>query len=425
MIALPRLILGAAILLGTALPILLGIPGFTADPRVAPAVPAEAALGDTRREDVLSISGNLRILLLEGAPYERGLTHGRTLRKEIREIVGLWKKDVEATYKTDAASFIKAFLARTDFRPAIEKWTPGLLDEVRGIADGAGLDFETMYAYQLIDETWVAGPDIELGKCTSIGARKAAGRPAFVSQTLDIPRYYHGYQTVLRIRDREAGAESLVLTIPGVVATNGLNNRGVGLCLNAVTQLAYTTDGLPVAFVIRGVLGKSSFKEAAEFLRTIEPAAPQNYLLGGPDGVASFEVAGDRVVPFVPFEGAAFTYHTNHPMANGNFNPRFLEKMKARSRTLDQMRNACPRFNFLKRTLTGNAAPLGLEDLKAIYRDRASGINNGGTYACTIMLLGDAPELHIAPGRPDTEPFQVLTFSGRQGVRSPRADTPR
>lgn len=164
--AFPRLLLGAAILLGTALPILLGIPRFTPGARVPPAVPAEAALDDTGREDVLRVSGNLRVLLLEGAPYERGLTHGRTL---------------------------------------------------------------------------------------------------------------------------------------------------------------------------------------------------------------------------------------------------------------DQMRNACPRFNFLKRTLADNTAPLGLEDLKTIYRDRASGINNGGTYACTIMLLGDAPELHIAPGRPDTEPFQVLTFSGRQGVRSPRA----
>lgn len=106
-----------------------------------------------------------------------GSAHGRALRKEIREIVELWKKDLETTYRTDAASFIQALLAKTNFRPAIEKWTPGLWDEVRGIAEGAGLDFETVYAYQLIDETWVAGPDLGLGKCTSIGAGKTAGRP--------------------------------------------------------------------------------------------------------------------------------------------------------------------------------------------------------------------------------------------------------
>jgi hypothetical protein len=29
------------------------------------------------------------------------------------------------------------------------------------------------------------------------------------------------------------------------------------------------------------------------------------------------------------------------------------------------------------------------------------------------MVLGENPELHISPGRPDEEPFQVLTFSPR------------
>jgi hypothetical protein len=29
------------------------------------------------------------------------------------------------------------------------------------------------------------------------------------------------------------------------------------------------------------------------------------------------------------------------------------------------------------------------------------------------MLLGDHPELHIAPGRPDEEPFVVLAFDRR------------
>jgi Acyl-coenzyme A:6-aminopenicillanic acid acyl-transferase len=408
--AMLRAIVRSAIIFGAIVPGLLGIPGLAADGPVPPPAHAAPTLRNAGQEDVLTLSGKLLILPLEGTPYEKGLAHGRALGGKIKEIVGLWKKDLETTYKTDSASFIKALLAKTNFQPAIEKWTPGLLDEVRGIADGAGLDFETIYAYQLIDEIWVAGPDLGFAKCTSIGARKTAGRPAFVSQTLDIPSYYHRYPTVLRIRDRDADLETLILTIPGVVAANGLNSRGVGLCVNAVTQLAYTTDGLPVAFVIRGVLAKKSFKEAAEFLRTIKPAAPQNYLLGGPDGVASFELAGNRIAPFIPFGGARFTYHTNHPLANENFQPKFLERLKAKGWSLDQMKGSCPRFNFLKQKLPDNSVALGLDELKALYRDRNSGINNAGTYACTIMLLGDKPELHITPGRPDAEYFQILSF---------------
>jgi len=376
----------------------------TVSPLAPPAVQSAGATA------AVQIVGNLRILTLDGTPYEMGLAHGRALRKEIREIVGLWQKDLEETTKTGAAAFIKEFLARTNFTASIRKWTPGLLDEVRGIADGAGLDFETIYAYQLIDESWVVGPDLARSKCTSIGSQKRGGNPAFVSQTLDIPRFYHGCQTVLRVRDRAAGVEALVLTIPGVIAANGLNNHGVGVCVNAVTQLAYSSDGLPVDFIVRGILARKSFAEAERFLRTIKAAAPQNYILGGPERVICLEVAGNKVAPFVPFDGAEFVYHTNHPLTNDDFNPRFLERLKARGRTLTQMKESCPRFNFLRQALKDNTAILDLDTLKDLYRDKASGINNERTYACTVMILKDKPELHISPGRPDAEPFQVLGY---------------
>ena len=184
---------------------------------------------------------------------------------------------------------IRNFLKKTDFQPAIDRWTPGLLDEVRGIADGAGVDFDTMYAYQLIDEIWVMGADLGLSKCTSIAAGKRNGNPAYIAQTLDIPVFYHGFPTILRLRDKRKNLETLVFTIPGLVAANGLNSRSVAVCGNAVTQLAYSPKGLPVAFVVRGILRQKSYKQAVKFLQDIPPAAPQNYVIGGPAEAASFE----------------------------------------------------------------------------------------------------------------------------------------
>ena len=87
--------------------------------------------------------------------------------------------------------------------------------------------------------------------------------------------------------------------------------------------------------------------------------------------------------------------------------------MKRDGVSLEKFRTFCPRFNFLARTLTDNAVPIDLASLKTIYANRVSRINNGGTYGCTIMMLGEKPELHISPGRPDVEPFQVLGFSNR------------
>jgi hypothetical protein len=355
----------------------------------------------------------LRIVDLEGTPYQMGKVHGQTLKTEIRDLLKRWKEDLEKTYRVTAEVFIKNLLKKTDFQPAIERWTPGLLDEVRGIADGAGVDFDTMYAYQLIDEIWAINDDLGLSKCTSIAAGKRNGNPAYVAQTLDIPAFYHGFQTVLRIRDKREDLETLVFTIPGVVAANGLNSRSVAVCVNAVTQLAYSPKGLPVAFVIRGILRQKSYEQAVKFLQDIQPAAPQNYVIGGPADAAAFERSAGKMSRFIPFEGAEFTYHTNHPLINDDFNPRFPETLKRREMTLEKYRTLCPRFNFLGQVLKDNSAAIDLASLKTLFQNRASGINNAETYGCTIMVLGENPELHISPGRPDDEPFQVLAFSPR------------
>ena len=353
----------------------------------------------------------LRVVDLSGTPYQMGQIHGRTLKAEIRDLVGRWKKDLEETYGVAADVFVRALLAKTDFKPAIDRWTPGLLDEVRGIADGAGIDFDTMYAYQLIDEVWTVGPDLGFSKCTTVASRKRIGNPAFVSQTLDIPTFYHGYQTVLRIRDEVNGLEALVFTIPGVIAANGLNSASVGVCVNAVTQLAYSPKGLPVDFVIRGLLRRKTYADAVKFLEDIQPAAPQTYLIGGPDEAAVFERSAGRMSRFVPFAGAEFSYHTNHPLINDDYDPKFPAMLKRKNMTLESYQARCPRFKFLGQIFKDNSAALDLDALKAIFRNRVSGINNESTYGCTIMLLGEKPELHISPGRPDEAPFQVLGFS--------------
>ncbi|MGB7296000.1 MAG: C45 family peptidase [Candidatus Aminicenantales bacterium] len=363
----------------------------------------------------------LRILDLKGTPYQRGLMHGESLKAEIRELVKRWKTDLEKTFSVPAATYIGKLLEASDFQPASERWTPGLLDEVRGIAEGAGIDFETMSAFQLVDESWVMSDDLGLAKCTTIAARGRGQSPAFVSQTLDIPTFYHGFQTVLRIEKSAGEPAALVFTIPGLVAANGLNDRSVAVCVNAVTQLAYSAKGLPVAFVIRGILRQKSYEDAVRFLEKIQPAAPQNYVIGGPGKAASFERSANRMIEFAPFEGAEFTHHTNYPLVNDDFNPRFTAALKEKGLSLDEYKARCPRFKFLSQTFKDNAARIDLEFLKRVYSDRDSKINNPGTYGCTIMELGDRPELHIAPGRPDEAPFEVIGFEGGKAreVKSP------
>ena len=146
----------------------------------------------------------LPVLVLEGTPYERGLTHGLALRTQIRELVELWKEELSRLYKSDPDHFIKLFVEKTNYRSAIEKWTPQILEEIRGISDGAGVDFATMYVFQFLDETWARG-DLVNEHCSSMGFNKCESEPAYVAQTMDLETFRDGYQVVLHIKDTELG----------------------------------------------------------------------------------------------------------------------------------------------------------------------------------------------------------------------------
>jgi len=358
----------------------------------------------------LTRKGNLNVLTLEGSPYQRGFRHGQSLKRQIQELVKLWKADIERTYKTDADIFIQKFLQETDFQRAVKKWTPELWKELKGISEGSGMGFDTMFAFQLVDEIWVLGRDIQTEKCTTIGLKKTEKNPAMVGQNLDIPPFYHGFQTLLRIKDPKRSLETLLFTFPGFIAANGINNHSVAVVVNAVQQLAHSRDGLPVAFVIRGILWQKTYEHAVEFINTIKHGAPQNYLIGGAEDMGSFECATTKVSPFVPFENARFTYHTNHPLKNMNFNPRFLKKLESKGTSIEEYKFPCRRFQALQTLLKDNAVRINMDMLKDIFSNRETIINNRGTFGCTIMVLGNPPELYISPGRPDTEPFQIFKF---------------
>src|SRR5262249_47238069 len=153
-------------------------------------------------------SKRLPVVTLEGSPFDRGVTHGKTLKAQIHELMKHWKADLAERYKMPADAFIKKFVQQTAFQPAIKKWTPDLLDEVRGIAKGADLDFDTVFVFQLPDEYWVNGPGIA-EHCSAMGFSRRGDRPAYVAQNMDLEGFRDGYQVILHIKHADSKLESL------------------------------------------------------------------------------------------------------------------------------------------------------------------------------------------------------------------------
>ena len=360
----------------------------------------------------LVVAGHLTVLTLHGTHYEAGLAHGRALREPIRELVGLWKRDTQERFGIDADEFLSRFMNQGDFLPAIRKWCPGLLEEVRGIADGAGIPFATMLAYQLVDEAWVMGGSLSGEKCTTIGLGRSAGHPCCIAQNLDIPRFYHGHQLLLCLRDTESGLEQDVLTFPGYIGACGLNSKSVGVGANALSDLRYTPNGLPVSFIVRSLLECRTGAAAVAFLRAIRHVAPQNYVVGDGRDVGSYECSDTTVEQFRPLPQARVTFHANRPIANRNYTDSALAGLRAVGLDPTSYPENCTRLQFLRHTFGGGAGKWDAARLMHVLRDRESGVNNATTYASVIMVLGNRPELHVAAGRPDDEPFRVFRCDG-------------
>ena len=252
-------------------------------------------------------SAQLSVVDLEGTPFERGLEHGTKLRSQIAELMSAFTNDLAKAIGGDSNHASARFLAATHYDAAVRRFTPSLLDEVRGIALGSGQTFEDVFAYQLSDEIWAQAELLSAHKCTTIGVDRDGDRPAFVAQNMDLPIWMHAHPTVLRIRLPDSDLVSLVVTIPGLLGANGMNSKRVAVGVNTVLQIRACRDGLPVTFVVRGLLEQVDQASAVAFLERVRHASGQAYTVGGPDSVQGFECSAGKVVRFTAFRSRVRT----------------------------------------------------------------------------------------------------------------------
>lgn len=357
---------------------------------------------------------SLRFLDLHGTPYERGLAHGELLRDDIHAVIALLKDDIATTTGLEADTFIHRFLHGTEFVDAMHRWTPELLEEVKGIAAGSGMDEASILMHQLGDEFYFNAERFGAHKCSSIGVDRHANGPAIAAQNMDIPAYFHGFQTVMRIQEDESGPDMMLLTIPGHLGITGMNKSGVSINCNILIQLENALGGLPVTAIVRGVVASDTQEEALAFVHKVDHASGQNYLIGGPERVLSLECSSDTIAEFRPFAEATFTYHTNFPLANHNYSERYLEMLAEQDKTVQEGLYRCQRIPSFEQRFGPGTAPFGVEEIQEVLASRdhdgVDVVSNAYTYASVIYVLDSKPRFLIAPGKPHEVGYVELGF---------------
>ena len=259
-------------------------------------------------------------LNLKGSPYEMGLAHGEALKASIRDFVASVTRvhqENNACLKVDNHT-LKAFCMRNI--GFVQKFAPDLLDEMRGIADGAGLDLEDIvYLNTFLELEDLRAPGVggrvlpdALWGCTTfnVTSEASADGNAYIGQTFDMERYYEKYLAVLRITPPE-GPEALIVTLAGILGLNGFNSAGVGAVINKIVA-PDARPGVIYPCIMRRALTAQRIGDALGAVIFSSRATGMNYQLAG-HGVAfcaETSATSYDLLPFDPTVGAMA--HTNH-----------------------------------------------------------------------------------------------------------------
>jgi isopenicillin-N N-acyltransferase like protein len=328
---------------------------------------------------VAAEGSQLPLIDVSGGPRERGRAHGEALRREI-------ERGLELSRRHSAPSDPQKLARHLD---AAERWTPGVIEELKGIAEGANRSFEAVFEYNLADERRVFG---SLERCSSAGLRRdTAGRPVS-GQTMDTPEWFESLRVAVRACEKETGLATLAFTIAGSPGLCGVNSAGVAVWCNALYQLASSSEGVPVTCIVRRLLSGTSLAASREFVTGVPHASGQNYLLGSPDGIASFECSAHAVVEVRPRGNEV--WHTNHPVLSDD-----------RASGVDGA-SSLARDSFLERALPGAGSS---EAVRGILADRSvpvckTGGAGGDSYTLwAVVAEHSAPPVVVATAGPPAE----------------------
>lgn len=264
------------------------------------------------------------LIELSGDPRTRGLQYGTQARDRIRRSVQLYGKGA-----TQGSSPEQVRRLATSFLPQIEAFDPLYLEEMRGMAEGAGVELADIALVNARTEILrltqpppkTPEPDKEPDGCTGavlLPAVTASGR-LLHGQNWDWRKECADTGVVLRIR-RDDGPDILTFTEAGGLARSGMNAAGIAVTANYLSSdRDYTQKGVPLSLIRRKLLETEHIAIAMRTVYCTPKSASNNLMISHAGGFAlNFECAPDETFLVHPQDG--MLVHANHfqsPVALG------------------------------------------------------------------------------------------------------------
>lgn len=290
------------------------------------------------------------LLEVSGSAYEMGYQHGAQAAPLIERYLRLTER---LTGKP------RDLLCRNAMAllPYMEALSPAFVEEIRGLADGAGIRFEEAVLCQARAE---AGR-IPEGGCTAFaltGAATADGRP-LIGQNQDLEPEYADIALLLRVRPSDGRPRALMFTFAGQLGYSGMNETGLCHFANALYD-ALWQPGLPHYPLKRVMLEQRSADECVGLLARHRTCSAANALIcDGAGVIRDVEVRPEGTALFVD-DHADWVVHANHYLSD-DFAPHETNSLP----------DSCPRLARMRALVRAKWGQITVETMQQILADHA------------------------------------------------------
>jgi isopenicillin-N N-acyltransferase-like protein len=360
-------------------------------------------------------------IVTRGTPRERGTQYGAAAADRIRKSVAFYREVFRHRAGLDWDTAVA--LAKL-YEPSIARFAPGCLEEMRGIAEGAGVAPDEILALNARSELMFTGARAKdtgeiAAECTSFAVLPEASENShtIVGQNWDWLPF--AAETVVYIEaHRSDGPNYVTIVEAGLLAKMGFNDAGLGVCTNTlVSSRDVGQPGVPYHVLLRALLDAPTMTDATRCLMTAERALSANYLLAHSDGLAvNVEtLPGGREGVSVSMPEDGVLAHSNHFVAS-DFAP-----LDAR---VAQHPHSLFRLDAMRRGLRRGAGQISMSLLTETLRshqNKPEGICGHPNErvpameqrATVISLVADlaSGELWLTPGPPCSHDYERHHFA--------------
>ncbi len=300
---------------------------------------------------------------LSGTPFERGLAYGTEARERILRVIEEYKVlfDKEAHIPWE-----EAYARAAAYEEPVRALRPDLIEEMRGVSEGAGVDFRTILLLNARSEVMFG--EREEDACTVIGVPPEAtpDGKTYLAQNWDWWSIGRDTTVLLEV-DQPPCPKALIITEAGLLGGKGINSAGVGISLNAMS-VSRGRRGVPLHIMLREALSQPTVPKAIDAIARMKRAGSGAIGIVGADGLVVSLEAAPSTIDVLLCDGHPLC-HTNHWLS-----PKMLFRSEATQYSYSSTFTRLDRARRLVRPLEGKITPGALIGVLSDHAGSPEGI---------------------------------------------------